>query len=76
MRGLNYLQNRKPFAGWQQDDFNQILYDINKDIAEELRITDLTLHDVQNVMCEYGKYCRVVLSEGVPKTLYKPEMEF
>jgi hypothetical protein len=76
MRGLNYLQNRKPFAGWQQDDFNQILYDINKDIAEELRITDLTLHDVQNVMCEYGKYCRVVLKEGVPKTLYKPEMEF
>ncbi len=75
-RGLNYLLGRKPFAGWDQESFNSELINISNLIAEELKINDLTLHDVQNVMCEYSKYCRVVLGEGVPKTLYKPETEF
>ena len=75
-RGLNYLLGRKPFAGWGQADFNAQLHMINKLIKSELRITDLTLHDVQNIMCEYSKYCRVVLGEGIPKTLYTPETEF
>jgi len=75
-RGLNYLLGRKPFAGWTQTAFNERLMRINKDIKKELDIKDLTLHDVQNVMCEYSKYCRVVLGEGIPKTLYQPETEF
>lgn len=76
MRGLNYLLGRTPFAGWEQDSFNTELSSINNNIQKELKIVDLTLHDVQNIMCEYSKYCRVVLDEGVPKTLYKPETEF
>lgn len=75
-RGLNYLLGRKPFAGWTQEAFNGWLIRINQDIKKELLIKDLTLHDVQNVMCEYSKYCRVMLGEGIPKTLYKPETEF
>ena len=75
-RGLNYLLGRKPFAGWTQEAFNGWLMRINQDIKKELEIKDLTLHDVQNVMCEYSKYCRVVLGEGIPKTLYTPETEF
>lgn len=75
-RGLNYLLGRKPFATWQQDAFNGWLIRINDDIKKELQIEDLTLHDVQNVMCEYSKYCRVVLGEGTPKTVYRSETEF
>jgi hypothetical protein len=75
-RGLNYLLGRKPFATWQQDAINGWLIRINDDIKKELQIEDLTLHDVQNVMCEYSKYCRVVLSEGTPKTVYRSETEF
>jgi len=75
-RGLNYLTHRKSFASWKQDDFNEQLRDINERIKNRLLIDDLTLHDVQNVMCEYSKYCRVVLGEGAPKTIYKPETEF
>lgn len=75
-RGLNYLLERKPFAGWSQFDFNTELQLIDNRIASDLDIKDLTLHDVQNIMCEYSKYCRVVLGEGTPKTLYKPETEF
>lgn len=75
-RGLNYLLNRTAGAGWKPEDFNQQLIKIREAIASHLDIDDLTLHDVQNVMCEYSKYARTVLGEGVPKTRYKPETEF
>lgn len=76
LRGLNYLHGRRPFAGWLQSDFNVALMEVNDRIKRELGIVDLTLHDVQNVMCEFSKYCRVRLSEGKPKTVYQPEQEF
>jgi len=75
-RGLNYLHNRTPFAAWSQQDFNAELIKIRNQIIKEVGIEDLTLHDVQNVMCEYSKYCRTVLGEGKPKTVYTPEKEF
>jgi hypothetical protein len=75
-KGLNYLLGRGPYASWSQDDFNSELMSINENIKSNLEITDLTLHDVQNVMCEYSKYTRTVLGEGKPKTMYRPEMEF
>tara|TARA_R110000803_G_scaffold71299_1_gene134458 strand:- start:1214 stop:2143 length:930 start_codon:yes stop_codon:yes gene_type:complete len=75
-KGLNYLLKRGPYASWKQDDFNNELMSLNDSIKEELDITDLTLHDVQNVMCEYSKYTRTVLGEGTPKTMYRPEIGF
>lgn len=75
-KGLNYLLNRGPYASWQQEDFNNELMSINEDIKSNLEINDLTLHDVQNIMCEYSKYTRTVLGEGVPKSMYRPETEF
>jgi hypothetical protein len=75
-RGLNYLQGRAPFATWKSGMFTLTLQGINEAIARELDITDLTLHDVQNCMCEYSKYCRSVLGEGKPKNTYIPEKEF
>ena len=75
-RGLNYLLDRSPNAGWTTDGFNQELMKIRKQIVNQLDITDLTLHDVQNVMCEFSKYCRTVLGEGKPKTIYQAERGF
>jgi len=75
-RGLNYLLNRAPFATWSQGAFNTELMRLRLEIINNLEITDMTLHDVQNCMCEFSKYCRTVLGEGVPKSTYKPEMEF
>lgn len=75
-RGLNYLLNRAPSAGWSQEAFNCELMKIRDAVISELQIYDLTLHDVQNCMCEYSKYCRTVLGEGKPKTTYQPEKEF
>jgi len=75
-RGLNYLLNRSPNAGWTQEDFNTQLVIIWLAVVRELEIKDLTLHDVQNCMCEFSKYCRTVLGEGKPKSVYQPEKEF
>jgi hypothetical protein len=75
-RGLNYLLGRAPFATWKQKEFNAELSNVYGEIVDKLEIVDLTLHDVQNCMCEFSKYCRAVLSEGKPKTTYQPETEF
>jgi hypothetical protein len=75
-RGLNYLLNRAPNVGWSQEAFNAQLIKIRDAVVDELEIDDLTLHDVQNCMCEFSKYCRTVLGEGKPKTTYQPETEF
>jgi hypothetical protein len=75
-RGLNYLLGRAPFATWKQKEFNAELSNVYGEIVDKLEIVDMTLHDVQNCMCEFSKYCRAVLSEGKPKTTYQPETEF
>jgi len=75
-RGLNYLLERAPNAGWTQENFNRELMKIHEAVVETLGIDTMTLHDVQNCMCEFSKYCRTVLGEGKPKTTYQPETEF
>lgn len=75
-KGLNYLLNRTEYAMWAQKDFNTQLVKIRDAIVTELEITDMTLHDVQNVMCEFSKYVRAVRGSGKPKTVYQPETEF
>lgn len=75
-KGLNYLLGRTEYATWTQGNFNEQLVKINNAINIELEITDLTLHDVQNVMCEFSKYVRAVKGSGKPKTVYQPETEF
>jgi len=75
-RGLNYVYGFKPYHTWNQDSFNAALIKIRAEIVDKLSITDLTLHDVQNCLCEYSKYCKVIFNEGAPRTLYKPETEF
>ena len=75
-RGLSYLSNRKPTYSWGQEDFNNELIYLRKRIKEELHIEDLTLHDVQNIMCEFGKYVKAVRGESNPRARYTTETEF
>lgn len=75
-QGLNQLYGKPKFHTWAQRDFNDALMRALGAIERELDITGMTLHDVQNTFCEYGKYARTVLGEGKPKTNYKPETEY
>ena len=75
-RGLNLMYGRPPGATWAQESFNARLQHVAEALTALAGLTGLTLHDVQNVMCEYSKYGRALLGEGRPKVLYKPETEF
>jgi len=77
LRGLNRLNGRKLDAVWGQEDFNRHLRDLKNVLEVELELEGpLSLHDVQNVMCEMDKMWRVLYGEGAPRNLYKPETAY
>lgn len=75
--GLNYATGSKLTKAWKQDEFNEQLRILHFALTRERLIPeDITLHDVQNVCCEFGKYCKAALGHGKPKTNYTPETAF
>lgn len=74
--GLNLLLGHKRNHMWSQQEFNSTLMLANVKISDELDITDLTLHDVQNTMCEYSKYAQAVLGIKRPRRLYTSETAY
>jgi len=76
-RGLNRLHERKLLKVISEKQFNQELIEAREVIIKSNnRFKDLTLHDVQNVFCEFDKYQRVKTGEGKPRQNYKPTVEF
>lgn len=81
-RGYNRLlglKGRKAIKAWPDEvDFIVKLKQWRKAIIKEMgtRYRDLTLHDVQNCLCEVDKYLRVKNGEGRPKSYYVPETRF
>ena len=76
LAGLNRLHNRKLTALWDTEEWCQELIRLNRLIQSKLKITDLTLHDVQNILCETSKMFRVRDGRGKPRSKYKPETAF
>ena len=74
--GLNVLFGKPRYHRWSQAEFNRALVGIKEQIARTLEIEDLTLHDVQNVLCEYGKYAGFLRDGKHPKIVYYPQTEF
>ncbi len=60
-RGLNWLFLRRPIKKtWKEKEFLEGLMYVREQVLPVLpdgRV--LTLHDVQNIMCEYSKYMRI-----------------
>jgi hypothetical protein len=75
-RGLNFLYGLPGNQLWQQAPFLDALMIIRERIMSELGYEDLTLHDVQNCMCEFSKYMRVLRGQGKPRAKYKPETAY
>jgi hypothetical protein len=73
-RGLNRLTGRGLTESWKIEDAVRMMVRLREDIIEHLgrSFNDLTLHDVQNCLCEVDKYLRVKNGEGRPRSLYRP----
>lgn len=76
-RGLNRLHERKLLKVITENRFNQELVEAREIIIKSNEaLKDLTLHDCQNIMCEFDKYQRVKTGEGKPRQNYKHTTEF
>ena len=76
-RGLNRLYQRPISRVFTDKQFNSELVGIRELITRSNKtLQDLTLHDCQNIMCEFDKYQRVKTGEGKPRQNYKPTKEF
>jgi len=76
-RGLNRLYQRTISKKFTEERFNQELTEIRSILIDSNnKLKDLTLHDCQNIMCEFDKYQRVKTGEGKPRQNYKPTTEF
>lgn len=72
-RGLNRLLGRGPLtASYKSEEFCKHLIEIRDAIIAKLgdSFSDVTLMDVQNVLCEVDKYLRVKNGEGRPRASY------
>jgi hypothetical protein len=78
-RGYNRLLGKENIKEWPEEkEFISQLIKWRKEIIKKLgpKYKDLTLHDVQNCLCEFDKYERARLGQGRPKSRYAPETRF
>lgn len=78
VRGANRLLNRPLTSKFTDAEWQHLIHGWRDDIISELGsdYEDLTLHDCQNILCEYDKYQRARLGEGRPRSIYKPETAY
>lgn len=80
LRGLNRVKGLKLTAPWKQEDFDRELVALHGLLTGPGCLAcdrfSLTLHDVQNVLCEYDKYARALYGEGKPRSHYTPETAY
>lgn len=72
-RGLNRVLNRDKDAPMSEAEFRATLGRLRDSVNTRLEMEPITAQDIQNCLCEYDKYQRVVTGEGEPKQLYKPK---
>ena len=74
-RGLNWVYGFDIKHKWKQQDFNDALRDVMKKIVipnlQYLKPEELSLHSVQNIMCETSKLMKVLNGTGRPRAGYK-----
>lgn len=75
-RGFNRLLGRPLRQKIADQEWSEQLQEWRGDLVGVTGLTDITLHDVQNCLCETDKYLRVKSGEGRPRSVYKPETAF
>lgn len=75
-RGFNRLLGRPLKAKVPDEDWARYLPEWRRMLVEELGLPQMTLHDVQNCLCEVDKYLRAQSGEGRPRSVYKSETAY
>lgn len=72
-RGLNRITGYALGNKWNNRDFTTMLMALRQDSARLLpMVRDLHLQDLQNCLCEFDKYERVLHNQGKPRSQYYP----
>lgn len=75
-RGLNRLRGYGLPTQWSKKEFTLALKDLRTEASKLLPIVKtLHLQDIQNTLCEYDKYERVLHGQGKPRSQYRPSTE-
>lgn len=75
-RGLNRIRGHELHAQWTNENFQKSLLLLREQAAKLLpMIDDLHLQDIQNALCEYDKYDRVLFNQGKPRSMYHASTE-
>lgn len=73
MRGLNRVFEREKNSPWRNSEWLEKLGELHKVInilVDRYRMPLIHAQDLQNCLCEFDKYERVRLGEGLPRSLY------
>lgn len=73
-RGLNRVAGREVRKGWNEAEWVGTLLDLRTVVLPRLptELKNLDAQNIQNCLCEFDKYSRVVEGVGRPKQLFKP----
>lgn len=72
-RGLNRIFGYALGNRWNNRDFTTALMALRRDTATILpMVSELHLQDLQNCLCEFDKYQRVLHQQGKPRSQYYP----
>lgn len=74
-RGLNRLLKKPLTQSIPQDRATPLMVFLKSIVDARLgmEFVDLSLHDIQNCLCEFDKYVRVINGEGRPRALYREQ---
>jgi hypothetical protein len=73
-RGLNRVLERPKDTPWRGATWHSALADLHAAInpmAVKHNMPKISAQDLQNCLCEYDKYQRVLLGEGRPRSTYE-----
>lgn len=72
-RGMNRVWGRQLLQPWKEVDWLTKLQALQVQVSKALPdLPRISAQDLQNCLCEYDKYQRVLLGEGKPRSGYKP----
>jgi hypothetical protein len=73
LRGLSRVRGLGTGSRWQTSAFIPELIQLREELTPMIGTAiaeSLCLQDLQNCLCEYDKYCRVLYQQGKPRSTY------